>query len=124
MYAELPYVAFVAAFLVLIPLPWHWRSGNVATLAMVAWLFVINVIYGVDAIIWSHNVKITALVWCDISASAYPVLVGTVTDLQHLSRQDYHRGTDGPSSCLYVHQHPPRSGRLRGTCPELRCGQT
>ncbi|KAI1782019.1 pheromone A receptor-domain-containing protein [Ganoderma leucocontextum] len=67
MYAELPYVAFVAAFLVLVPLPWHWRSGNVATLAMVAWLFVINVIYGVDAIIWSHNVKITALVWCDIT---------------------------------------------------------
>ena len=42
MYAELPYVAFVAAFLVLIPLPWHWRSGNVATLAMVAWLFVLR----------------------------------------------------------------------------------
>ena len=49
---ELPYVAFFAAFLVLVTLPWHWRAKNVATLAMVAWLFVINVIYGVDAIIW------------------------------------------------------------------------
>lgn len=82
MYAELPYVAFVAAFLVLIPLPWHWRSGNVATLAMVAWLFVINVIYGIDAIIWSRNIKITALVWCDISTSGYPVLVPTTSDVR------------------------------------------
>ena len=67
MHAELPYVAFLAALLVLIPLPWHWRARNIATLSMIAWLFVINVIYGVDAIIWYHNVAKVALVWCDIS---------------------------------------------------------
>lgn len=67
MHPEFPYVAFLAAFLVLFPLPWHWRSGNVATLSMVFWLFILNVIYGVDAIIWSDNTHIVVPVWCDIS---------------------------------------------------------
>ncbi|TBU56144.1 fungal pheromone STE3G-protein-coupled receptor [Dichomitus squalens] len=65
---ELPYVAFAAAFLVLITLPWHWRARNVATLAMVAWLFVINVIYGVDAVIWHQSILVKAVVWCDITS--------------------------------------------------------
>lgn len=65
---ELPYVAFFAALLVLVPLPWHWRARNVATLAMVAWLFISNIVYGVDAVIWHNSVRITAVVWCDISA--------------------------------------------------------
>ena len=69
MHAELPYVAFIAAVLAIIPLPWHWRARNVATLAIIAWLFVINIIYGVDAVIWYHNVRITAVPWCDISTS-------------------------------------------------------
>lgn len=67
MSAELPYVAFIAAALVLVPLPWHWRARNIATLSMIAWLFVINIIYGVDAVIWHHRVSRTAYVWCDIS---------------------------------------------------------
>nr|VWO99366.1 Pheromone receptor CPRa1p [Ganoderma boninense] len=65
---ELPYVAFFAAFLVLVTLPWHWRAKNVATLAMVAWLFVINIIYGVDAIIWRQSILVKAVVWCDITS--------------------------------------------------------
>ncbi|OBZ74842.1 Pheromone B beta 1 receptor [Grifola frondosa] len=67
MHPELPYIAFLAAFLVLVPLPWHWRAGNVATVSIVAWLFVVNVIYGVDAIIWHGNVAIVVPVWCDIT---------------------------------------------------------
>jgi Pheromone A receptor len=67
MHRELPSVAFVAATLVLIPFPWHWRVGNVATLSIIAWLFVTNVIYGVDALIWADNVNVVIPVWCDIS---------------------------------------------------------
>ncbi|KAI0350979.1 fungal pheromone STE3G-protein-coupled receptor [Trametes cingulata] len=67
MHTELPYVAFIAAALVLVPLPWHWRARNIATLSMIGWLFVINIIYGVDAIIWHNNVNITAVTWCDIT---------------------------------------------------------
>ena len=68
MHPEFIPVAFLSAVLVLIPLPWHWRAGNMATLSMAVWLFISNIILGVDAIIWSGNVKITVPVWCDISA--------------------------------------------------------
>ncbi|KAF7795118.1 hypothetical protein EIP86_006265 [Pleurotus ostreatoroseus] len=64
---EFPYVSLLAAVLVLVPLPWHWRAGNVATLSMVAWLFASNVIYGVDAIVWRDNAAVVVPVWCDIT---------------------------------------------------------
>ncbi|EGN92608.1 hypothetical protein SERLA73DRAFT_65462, partial [Serpula lacrymans var. lacrymans S7.3] len=68
MHREFSPVAFLAALLLLLPLPWHWRARNVATLAIIAWLFVINVIYGVDAIVWGNNVNIVIPVWCDITS--------------------------------------------------------
>ena len=34
---------------------------------MIAWLCVVNTIYGIDAIIWSNNAAIVVPVWCDIS---------------------------------------------------------
>nr|AVI69659.1 pheromone receptor [Cyclocybe aegerita] len=64
---ELPIGAFLAATLVLVPLPWHWRARNVPTLSIIAWLFFSNVIYGVNVIIWAGNVKIVVPVWCDIT---------------------------------------------------------
>ncbi|KAI6030039.1 Rcb2.42 [Pisolithus marmoratus] len=65
--AELPVGAFIAAGLVLVPLPWHWRARNVAMLSTIAWLFVLNIIYAIDAIIWAGNVTDSAPVWCDIT---------------------------------------------------------
>ncbi|KAI0698261.1 GPCR fungal pheromone mating factor [Cytidiella melzeri] len=67
MHPEFPYVAFIAATLVLVPFPWHWRAGNVATIMIMLWLFAVNVIYGVDAIIWRHNVDVRMAIWCDIT---------------------------------------------------------
>lgn len=66
MHAEFPVGAFIAAVLVLVPLPSHWRARNVATLSMIVWLFVSNVIYAVDSIIWAGNVLDSAPIWCDI----------------------------------------------------------
>ncbi|TDL26927.1 STE3-domain-containing protein [Rickenella mellea] len=58
--------AFLAAFLVLIPLPCHWKARNVATVAIIAWLFVLNLTYAVNAIVWSNNAINHAPVYCDI----------------------------------------------------------
>ena len=65
----LPVTAFIGAVLVLIPLPSHWRARNYATISLVAWLFVVNLIYGINSTIWNDNIGIRLLVWCDISAS-------------------------------------------------------
>ncbi|KAI0370946.1 STE3-domain-containing protein [Pilatotrama ljubarskyi] len=73
MHRELPAASILAAILVLLPTPWHWRAGNVATLSMIVWLFAVNVIYAVDSIIWSHTVAKVALVWCDITTK---ILIG------------------------------------------------
>ncbi|KAF9477438.1 fungal pheromone STE3G-protein-coupled receptor [Pholiota conissans] len=67
MHVELPIASFIAAAIVLVPLPWHWRARNVPTLSIIAWLFLSNVIYGVNAIIWANNVRIVVPVWCDIT---------------------------------------------------------
>ncbi|GLB44319.1 putative pheromone A receptor [Lyophyllum shimeji] len=67
MHPELVPVAFISAISVLLVLPWHWRAGNVATLALAFWLFISNIIYGIDAAIWGENARIIIPVWCDIT---------------------------------------------------------
>ncbi|KAJ6484205.1 pheromone receptor [Mycena sanguinolenta] len=67
MHPEFAPIAFIAAFSLLLALPWHWRAQNIATLSIIAWLFVTNIIYAVDAIIWSDSIALVALTWCDIS---------------------------------------------------------
>ncbi|KAJ7149181.1 GPCR fungal pheromone mating factor [Mycena crocata] len=58
---------FIAMALVLVTLPHHWRVKNIATLSIIAWLSLYNLTFGVNAIIWDGNTRITAPVWCDIA---------------------------------------------------------
>ncbi|KAJ7899003.1 putative fungal pheromone GPCR, STE3-type [Mycena leptocephala] len=60
--------AFIGSALVLVPLPWHldWRARNIAILSIIAWLFILNLSYGVNAVIWAGNVDIVLPIWCDI----------------------------------------------------------
>jgi len=67
MHPELGPIAVLSSLSLLLPLPWHWRARNIATLAIIGWLFTSNLIYAVDAFIWIDNVDIVAPVWCDIS---------------------------------------------------------
>ncbi|KAG9097622.1 hypothetical protein FRC06_007359 [Ceratobasidium sp. 370] len=66
MRVELPIVSFICTVLVLIPLPWHWKARNVATLAIIGWLSLINITRGINAIIWADTVVVKYPVWCDI----------------------------------------------------------
>ncbi|KAJ8502460.1 hypothetical protein ONZ45_g11739 [Pleurotus djamor] len=67
LHLELPIASIICAILVLIPLPWHWRAGTVATISIIAWLFLANLINAVNSIIWRDNVIIQATIWCDIT---------------------------------------------------------
>ncbi|KAF8981163.1 GPCR fungal pheromone mating factor [Cyathus striatus] len=89
LHPELPIFAFLAATLVLVPLLWHWRAGNVAIVSMIAWLFAVDVIYGVNAIVWADNVVDHAPVWCDISTKivvgvSYALPICTLCICKHL----------------------------------------
>ncbi|KAJ6498430.1 Rcb2.42 [Mycena vitilis] len=66
MFSALAISAFIASALVLVPLPWHLRARNIATLSIILWLFILNLTYGANAVIWAGNADIAAPVWCDI----------------------------------------------------------
>ena len=106
-YPQLPTVAFISAFLILIPLPSHWRAGNVATLALIFWLFFANIIYGVNSIIWSGTALDLAPVWCDISE--YLVAFLSVSSLKS-RRHEIHRWRLFRITSLYtMHLQTPRN---------------
>ncbi|KAJ7606405.1 GPCR fungal pheromone mating factor, partial [Roridomyces roridus] len=76
---------FIASFLILVTIPHHWRVRNYATLSIIAWLLAFNLVYAIDATIWSGNVDIVAPVWCDIATK---IILGAKT------------GVTGYSLCL------------------------
>lgn len=63
----LPISAFLAAILVLFPLPSYWRSRNVPILAIISWLFSVDLVQAVNSVIWLDNTRNVIPVWCDIS---------------------------------------------------------
>ena len=68
---SLPAAAFIAAFLILIPTFWHWPTR------LTAWLFITNVIYGTNSLVWSDGVQDKAPIWCDICESFVSKVTGT-----------------------------------------------
>ncbi|KAJ6629063.1 GPCR fungal pheromone mating factor [Mycena sp. CBHHK59/15] len=105
MHYELPIGAFAASFIVLIPLPWHWRARNVPTLSLIAWLFIANMTYAVNAVIWAGSIDIVAQVWCDIATK---LQVGSTMAL--------------PTCCLCLCIHLERIASVRQvrTTPEQK----
>ncbi|KAJ6451995.1 pheromone receptor Rcb2 B43 [Mycena vitilis] len=67
MHPELVPIAFISAFSLGLALPWHWRARNVATLSIIFWLFIVNMIFAIDSIIWANSIDVVAAVWCDIT---------------------------------------------------------
>lgn len=105
MQVGLPIGAFVAAVLVLIPLPWHWRAKNIATLSMIAWLFISNIIFAINSVIWAGNVMNVAPVWCDIGMLL--IIFNSIgTKMYGASYKDSNRGKYSAPSMLLVYLHP------------------
>jgi hypothetical protein len=61
--------SFLAAVAVVLPLPWHWRAKNVATISIIFWLLSANLVILVNAIIWADNYDDLSPIWCDICKS-------------------------------------------------------
>jgi hypothetical protein len=59
-------LSLAAIIFVFLPFPWHWQHGSVATLSLIAWLFVGNLIDFVNAYLWQNNTNIRAFICCDI----------------------------------------------------------
>ncbi|RXW13915.1 hypothetical protein EST38_g11939 [Candolleomyces aberdarensis] len=96
LHPELGPVAILACLSLLLPLPWHWRARNIATLSIIFWFFIINFIYAVDAFVWADNVKLVMPVWCDITTK---LIIGASYAL--------------PASCLCVSMYLEQIASLR-----------
>lgn len=59
--------SFIGFIMVLLPSPWHWRARNIATLSLIFWVAMANLVVFVNSLVWADNFKDTAPVWCDIS---------------------------------------------------------
>lgn len=64
---QYPIISFICTIIILLPISSHWKARNVATLSMIAWLFVINLVRFVDTLVWANNVVTRLVIWCDIS---------------------------------------------------------
>lgn len=64
---ELPICSFISALIVILPLSCHWHAHNVAALALMSWLFIANIIYAINSLVWADNIQNSVPVWCDIS---------------------------------------------------------
>ncbi|KAF8149750.1 Ste3-like pheromone receptor [Mycena galopus ATCC 62051] len=96
MHPEFAPVALVAASSMLLALPWQWCSGSVATLSIIAWLLLTNVIYAVEANLWAGSVDIVAPWCCDITVN---LLLGSNFAL--------------PAACLRICMHLERLSSVR-----------
>ncbi len=115
MHPEFAPIAFIAAFSLLFPLPWHWRARNVATLCIIGWFFVMNIIFAVNAIIWANNVDIVAPVWCDISMCG--ILRNSFYDAHSLEATKLVIGANFalPATCLCICMHLEQVSSVRIT---------
>ncbi|KAF8332027.1 pheromone A receptor-domain-containing protein [Cantharellus anzutake] len=87
---DLTAMSFLAAVVVIIPLPWHWRAKNIATLTTMAWLFILNLFRGINTILWADTVVVKVPVFCDIgvffwTASYWGLPASAVCITRHLA---------------------------------------
>nr|CDR19296.1 STE3 protein [Papiliotrema flavescens] len=73
LHADYPFWSFVGLVAVLLPLPWHWRARNVATLALIFWIALANLIVFVNSLVWADNFADHAPAWCDISGRIWQI---------------------------------------------------
>lgn len=71
LHPDYPLWNFVGLLAVLLPLPWHWRARNVATLCLIFWLALADLVLFINTLIWADNVLDVSPVWCDMSSSAF-----------------------------------------------------
>ncbi|KIY62528.1 fungal pheromone STE3G-protein-coupled receptor [Cylindrobasidium torrendii FP15055 ss-10] len=64
LYAVFSLIGFVLSF---IPLPWHMQAGNIGTCALMFWVGIGCLQFGINAIVWNDNSIVSGVGWCDIS---------------------------------------------------------
>lgn len=63
---DYPIWTFLGFIAVTFPATWHWRSRNISTLSIIAWLALGNLSLFINTLVWADNYRDWSPVWCDI----------------------------------------------------------
>ena len=66
LYPLYPIVGGIAIILCAIPIPAHWKAGNIATVILGLWDLGLSIIVWVGTIVWHNNIENTYPIWGDI----------------------------------------------------------
>jgi Pheromone A receptor len=66
LYPMYPILGAIACTLCFIPIPWHWRAGNIAVTALGLWVLGMNIIFWIGTIVWHNNIRNPYPIWGDI----------------------------------------------------------
>ena len=67
---DYPIWTFLGFAAVVLPGAWHWRSRNISTLSIIAWLALGNLSLFVNTLVWADNYRDWSPIWCDICMSS------------------------------------------------------
>lgn len=66
MYPVFPIVCSFAILGTIIPIPKHWKAGNIATVSLGLWILGCNIIFLVGTVVWHGNINNPYPIWGDI----------------------------------------------------------
>ncbi|PVG02697.1 STE3-domain-containing protein [Serendipita vermifera] len=66
MYPVYPVIRFFTMLAVLIPIPTHWKAGNIAIISLAMWTWLGLLISMVNTIVWHGNIRNPYPIWMDI----------------------------------------------------------
>ena len=66
MYPVYPIIGSIAMILCLLPVPAHWRAGNIATISLSMWTALGILITVIDVCVWHGNIRNPYPIWGDI----------------------------------------------------------
>ncbi|KAG8811081.1 a-factor receptor [Serendipita sp. 399] len=69
-----PIICIISAILALLPIPAHYRAGNIGIIALGVWSFWGNVIAAVNTIYWHGNLRNPNPIWGDICQAYFSVM--------------------------------------------------
>ena len=64
---DYPLWSLIGLLAVTLPAAWHWKARNIATISLIGWLGVSNLVLLVNTSVWADNYADLAPIWCDIS---------------------------------------------------------
>ena len=105
MAVELYTSSFLCVLFLVVFIPVRRVRMSVPHLAIILWLVCVNMIRGINALVWDGNVDVRAVVWCDIGEwSHWAIMIFWLIGLLHFPSYKVYVGLQcGSTCCIFMH---------------------